>query len=83
MTPAARAPETPARPGTAPAPPAAAPGLPFTIGQCLFRNCDWTLLNPASTPSDVVDERVAAHLVSAHAPALRILGRLADDADLL
>lgn len=65
------------------APPAAQRSLPPSIGQCLFRSCDWTLINPASTPTELVDERVAAHLLTHHEDALRILGRIAEEADLL
>jgi hypothetical protein len=84
VTPTARAASTPAASTPAATKPAAAAlDLPLTIGQCLFRNCDWTLINPSTTPADVVDDRVAAHLLTAHVSALRLLGRLADSADLL
>lgn len=50
---------------------------------CLFRGCPWMTPDTRVTPREALDELIARHLLDTHEEAVRTIGRLAEEADLL
>jgi hypothetical protein len=50
---------------------------------CLLRGCGWVTPDTRVTPREALDDLIARHLLDEHREAVRTIGRLAEDADLL
>jgi hypothetical protein len=53
------------------------------VALCCFRLCDWSSDEVPTAPVEVADELIARHLLEAHRDAVTVIGRLAQDTDLI